>query len=54
MKNLMRSSLLVAVVLTAAILGGCSSGKQVSRIDVGEQIDLSGRWNDTDSRQVSA
>lgn len=41
--------LLVAVVL----LGGCSGGKQVERIDPEQTIDLSGRWNDTDSRLVS-
>ena len=37
----------------ALALGGCS-GKQVTRTDVEEQIDLSGEWNDVDSRQVSA
>lgn len=46
-----------AVLVPAAILllalGGCS-GKQVTRVDVEEQIDLSGEWNDVDSRQVSA
>ncbi len=30
---------------------GC--GTKVKRVDVGEQIDLSGNWNDTDSRLVS-
>ncbi|MFN2369852.1 MAG: penicillin-binding protein activator LpoB [Candidatus Krumholzibacteriia bacterium] len=44
---------LAAVALVALALGGCS-GKQVSRIDVQEQVDLSGQWNDVDSRQVSA
>jgi uncharacterized protein (TIGR02722 family) len=38
---------------TALVLGGCS-GKQVTRTDVEEQIDLSGEWNDVDSQKVSA
>ena len=41
--------LLVALTLLAA---GCSS-KRVSRREAGEMIDLSGRWNDTDSRLVA-
>lgn len=32
-------------------LGSCSP--QVSRLQPSEQIDLSGRWNDSDSRQVA-
>jgi uncharacterized protein (TIGR02722 family) len=39
----------VAVLL---MLAACSSGPQVARVDSGAQIDLSGRWNDTDVRQV--
>ena len=35
------------------ILAGCGSKKTVERIEVETTIDLSGRWNDTDSRQVS-
>ena len=34
-------------------VAGCG-GKQVTRVDVEEQIDLSGEWNDVDSQQVSA
>ena len=34
-------------------LAGCGSAKTVERIEVDTTIDLSGRWNDTDSRQVS-
>lgn len=41
---------LFAVIATGF---GCSSGKQVTRIDPDETVDLSGRWNDTDSRLVS-
>ena len=37
-----------------AFLVGCSSGgKKVSRIDSNSVTDLSGSWNDTDSRLVS-
>jgi len=44
----------VALLIGAAlVLAGCS-GKQVSRVDVEEQIDLSGEWNDVDSQKVSA
>ncbi len=37
------------------ILGftGCGSGPKVIRKDVDTTIDLSGRWNDADSRMVS-
>ncbi len=44
---------LILGVVALALLGSCSSGKQVTRVDVGEQIDLSGRWNDVDSRIVA-
>lgn len=44
---------LVAVSLTGMVgLTGCSK-KVVTRIDPNETVDLSGRWNDTDSRLVS-
>lgn len=48
-------TLLAAILLAAALLatGGCSRGKVVTRTDVDEQIDLSGNWNDTDSRLVA-
>lgn len=32
---------------------GCSSSKKVTRIETDTTVDLSGRWNDTDSREVS-
>ena len=40
------------VVFTIAILNGCGSRK-IARLDPSETIDLSGRWNDSDSRLVS-
>ena len=42
------SSLVVLIICVA-----CSSKKIVERIKADTIIDLSGRWNDTDSRQVS-
>ena len=49
-----RFGLVMLLAAGAALaLGGCS-GKQVSRVDVEEQIDLSGEWNDVDSQKVSA
>ena len=35
------------------VFAGCSSNPKVSRVDADTQIDLSGRWNDTDVRMVS-
>ena len=32
---------------------GCSNTKTVSRVDSDQDINLSGRWNDSDSRMVS-
>ncbi len=35
------------------LIGACGPSKQVTRIDSDTTIDLSGRWNDTDSRMVA-
>jgi penicillin-binding protein activator len=44
----------VGMVGVAALLaGGCQTTRQVSRVAADEVIDLSGRWNDTDSRLVA-
>jgi len=45
----------LVVLLLAIFIGGAvaSCGKTVSRRQSKEQIDLSGRWNDVDSQQVS-
>ena len=40
------------MVAVAVFLVGCSSS-QVKRVDVDKTVDLSGRWNDTDSRLVA-
>lgn len=42
----------LAIALMVVAAAGCSR-KVVSRVDPGETIDLSGKWNDTDSRLVS-
>ena len=47
-----RSLALAAAAVSTLVLTGCAS-KQVSRIDPATVTDLSGRWNDTDSRLVA-
>lgn len=37
------------LLIAATLLGGCAK-KVVTRIDPNQQVDLSGRWNDTDSK----
>ncbi len=49
MKNLITLSLIVLTTIFTA----CSSGKSVQRIDPDKAVDLSGRWNDTDSKLVA-
>lgn len=41
-----------SLAILSILAVGCG-GKSVKRIDTGTTVDLSGRWNDTDSRQVS-
>jgi len=43
----------VLVVLAAALLIGCGSSRQVTRLDTESVTDLSGKWNDTDARLVA-
>ncbi len=44
----------LSALLTVALLGGCAGGgTKVERIEATEVRDLSGQWNDTDSRLVS-
>jgi len=42
----------IAFFLLITLLIGCQT-RQVTRLDPSTQIDLSGRWNDTDSRKVA-
>jgi len=48
--------ILIAVsclMLSGLFLSGCAPSTQVTRVDPETQIDLSGFWNDTDSRMVA-
>lgn len=42
----------IATLLLMLLMVGCQT-RQVTRLDPSTQIDLSGRWNDTDSRKVA-
>lgn len=46
-----RISLLL--LLATVLIAGCGGGKQVTRLDPNTTTDLSGKWNDTDSRMVA-
>lgn len=43
----------VGILLVMSVLSGCASQPKVTRTQVDKTIDLSGRWNDSDSRMVS-
>ncbi|MFW6344265.1 MAG: penicillin-binding protein activator LpoB [Sediminispirochaetaceae bacterium] len=50
----MRRMLIAIALVSALIITGCAtSSRTVQRTAADTQIDLSGRWNDTDSRLVS-
>ncbi|MGQ0695375.1 MAG: penicillin-binding protein activator LpoB [Nitrospiraceae bacterium] len=49
-KNRRFNAIAVCIVLTVA---GCGHETKVTRVDAGVVTDLSGRWNDTDSRMVA-
>ena len=53
----MRKSAAVLAVLVFAVIAvcvaGCSSTPRVTRVSDNAVTDISGRWNDTDSRQVA-
>lgn len=49
MKNLLTCMLLLGIIVSI----GCGPTKQITRIDSDTTVDLSGRWNDTDSRLVA-
>jgi len=50
MKKLVKPLMIIALL---SIVWSCDPGRKVQRVDTGQQIDLSGRWNDTDSRMVA-
>lgn len=45
--------LLIFLTGATLVFNSCSTTNQVTRVDPNSQIDLSGRWNDTDSRLVA-
>ncbi|RLD37132.1 MAG: penicillin-binding protein activator LpoB [Bacteroidetes bacterium] len=45
-----KSFIMLGIAALMIFASGCSSQKKVTRVSPDEQIDLSGRWNDTDSR----
>jgi len=48
-----RKANFTAYLLMSLVLVGCAGGTKVARVDTGSTIDLSGRWNDVDSRKVA-
>ena len=49
-----RSRSSVALLVLALVgFSGCGAETRVTRVDSGVVTDLSGRWNDTDSRMVA-
>jgi hypothetical protein len=46
-------TLVLLVSLMVALFNNCSPQREVRRIDTDQQVDLSGRWNATDSRMVA-
>lgn len=49
----MKKTFILTLIVALLLIVGCSSNKKVSRVAVDQNIDLSGRWNDVDSRLVS-
>lgn len=49
----MKKILIVSVSFIALLAVAFSCSRKVTRIDPSKQVDLSGRWNNTDSRVVS-
>jgi len=43
----------ILAVISAAAVTGCGEATKVTRVDTGLVTDISGRWNDTDSRLVA-
>ena len=51
--NLYRIAAMIATATGFLLLIGCGPSKTVTRVEPGTTIDLSGDWNDTDSRLVA-
>lgn len=43
----------VFLVLALSLVAGCGPSRETTRVDSETQTDLSGRWNETDSRKVA-
>lgn len=50
----MKKILIVMIALALTLVFSSCANRKVSRVNSNEVIDLSGRWNDTDSQLVSA
>jgi uncharacterized protein (TIGR02722 family) len=48
----MKKNIFIAFLSAVCLISGCAT-KTVTRVEPEKQIDLSGRWNDVDSRQVA-
>jgi len=44
---------LIFFILVAVLLAGCGSSTKVTRLDPNTVTDVTGKWNDTDSRMVA-
>lgn len=53
MNHRMTYGRVAALAVLLAGLAGCGAETRVTRVDAGVVTDLSGRWNDTDSRMVA-
>ena len=49
----LRNTRFLALTFSALALAGCAGGTQVARIETAQIADISGNWNDTDSRLVA-
>lgn len=53
MIHLKKAVVFAAVFLLVGLAGGCATGPKIERVDSTTTVDVSGRWNDTDSRLVA-
>jgi len=50
----MKSIKILSILFIGALLLSCGGKREVTRVDPNSQTDISGRWNDTDSKQVAS
>lgn len=48
-----KHGLLGLIAVVSLVVSGCGQETKITRVDAGVVTDLSGRWNDTDSRMVA-